>query len=479
MLVPAIVGIVLFVALPDASATVRGVLSIVAALVVVGWALLIWYLLAERAAGPGMRAMRIQLVGFYDGRPIGWVRVLLRAVIFWALFATGIGLVLLLVFLVLHPRKQGWHDLAVKAVVIKERILAPAAPRAGVAQHVTTHRSSSAAAVRPGPPATPRCLAASPRRPRSLHRRARATRRPVTPPSATRRAPTVPPGRFRLAADPQPPVQPYAPVSGRSTRGRAPVPGSPYWPPRPRSARLVRGRTALQTLRFPSLRPRLGAVPADRGVRCPRSGVSAQDLDWHAVLDDGRRLIVDRLVLLGRNPQPEPGEEDAQLIKIADETRTVSKLHLALGVDQAGLYVVDRGSTNGSTVTTPGGATRRCAPGEVVYVSAGVDRVDGRPLAGDRRRRSHSALGCAASDAGSSVRSAPPSSTRARPIRFAHAAVGSRHPGRGRRRTGSGWSRTRPTWCSRRASTSGSTATSGSSRTTATRTSTRRWSSPT
>ena len=112
--------------LPDASATVRGVLSIVAALVVVGWALLIWYMLAERAAGPGMRAMRIQLVGFYDGRPIGWVRVLLRVLIFWALCVTGIRLVLLLVFLVLHPRKQGWHDLAVKAVVIKERILAPA-----------------------------------------------------------------------------------------------------------------------------------------------------------------------------------------------------------------------------------------------------------------------------------------------------------------------------------------------------------------
>ena len=151
-LVPAIVGIVLFVVLPDASTTVRGVLSIVAALVVVGWALLIWYMLAERAAGPGMRAMRIQLVGFYDGRPIGWVRVLLRALIFWALGATGIGLVLLLVFLVLHPRKQGWHDLAVKAVVIKERMLAPAAPRAGVAQHVTIPpEQPHGAAVHPAP----------------------------------------------------------------------------------------------------------------------------------------------------------------------------------------------------------------------------------------------------------------------------------------------------------------------------------------
>ena len=90
-----------------------------------------------------------------------------------------------------------------------------------------------------------------------------------------------------------------------------------------------------------------------------------------AVLDDGRRLTVDRLVLLGRNPRPAPGEEDAQLVKIADETRTVSKLHLAIGIDQAGLYVVDRGSTNGSTVTNPGGASRRCPPGDVVYVSEG------------------------------------------------------------------------------------------------------------
>jgi hypothetical protein len=91
-----------------------------------------------------------------------------------------------------------------------------------------------------------------------------------------------------------------------------------------------------------------------------------------AVLDDGRRVTIERLVLLGRNPRPQPGEEDAQLVKLADETRTVSKLHLAIGLDQAGLYVVDRGSTNGSTVTSPGGASKRCQPGDVVYVSAGT-----------------------------------------------------------------------------------------------------------
>ena len=50
-----------------------------------GWAVLLWYMLAVRAATPGMRLMKLQLVGFLDGRPIGWGRVLLRAVVFWLL----------------------------------------------------------------------------------------------------------------------------------------------------------------------------------------------------------------------------------------------------------------------------------------------------------------------------------------------------------------------------------------------------------
>jgi hypothetical protein len=92
---------------------------------------------------------------------------------------------------------------------------------------------------------------------------------------------------------------------------------------------------------------------------------------WRAVLDDGREIGVDGLVLLGRNPQPRPGEEHATLIKIADTTRTVSKSHLEIGLNAAGLYVVDRGSTNGSTVTSVSGVSKRCAPGDQVVVEAG------------------------------------------------------------------------------------------------------------
>jgi hypothetical protein len=92
---------------------------------------------------------------------------------------------------------------------------------------------------------------------------------------------------------------------------------------------------------------------------------------WVAELDDGREIRIEGLVLLGRNPQPDAGEEDAQLIKLADESRTVSKTHLALGVDDAGLFVVDRGSTNGSTVTTPRRTATRCPAHTAVSVVEG------------------------------------------------------------------------------------------------------------
>jgi uncharacterized RDD family membrane protein YckC len=349
VLVPAIVSTVLIVVLPDASGTVRGVLSILAALVVVGWSLLIWYLLAERAAGPGLRLTHLQLVGFYDGRPIGWVRVLLRAVIFWLLSATGIGLILLLVFLVLHPRKQGWHDLAVNAVVIKERVLPPSAPRAGVAQHVSIASEQSREQASTPPPMYGPVTSYSPV--------------PGGPTGSVAQPQSVPTGVPTGVPTPQgPPPQPLTPPPGP---GYPPQADQPYVPVAAKPPGPVpTGSTAIPQRDEPS------------GVTRPMSAPSAaepptESLGWHAVLDDGRRVVVDHLVLLGRNPHPAPGEEDAELIKIADETRTVSKLHLAMGVDQAGLYVVDRGSTNGSTVTTPGGATRRCVPGEPVYVNPG------------------------------------------------------------------------------------------------------------
>src|SRR6476619_1989768 len=124
-LVPAVVGAVLGALLPTSSGSLRTILVVVGALVTLAWWVLLWFLRAVRAATPGMLLLKLQLVGFYDGRPIGWGRVLIRAILLWLFTATVLGLVLMLVFLLLQPRHQGWHDLVAKAVMIKARPLAP------------------------------------------------------------------------------------------------------------------------------------------------------------------------------------------------------------------------------------------------------------------------------------------------------------------------------------------------------------------
>jgi hypothetical protein len=47
--------------------------------------LFVWRGFAVRVLGPGMRVIGLQLVGFYDGQPIGWVRFMLRAPVLTAL----------------------------------------------------------------------------------------------------------------------------------------------------------------------------------------------------------------------------------------------------------------------------------------------------------------------------------------------------------------------------------------------------------
>jgi len=118
--------------------------------------------------------------------------------------------------------------------------------------------------------------------------------------------------------------------------------------------------------------PAFASSPGDAADQTADGSSSPYGQDWSILLDDGRRIAVEGLVLLGRNPQPKAGEEDAQLIKIADETRTVSKSHLAVGVDAGGIYIVDRGSTNGSTVSTTNGMSSRCRAGEMVRVGDGA-----------------------------------------------------------------------------------------------------------
>lgn len=267
----------------------RVVLAALCLLLALAWGALGWAQRATRAAGPGMRLDSLQIVGFHDGRPIGWGRVLIRWLVFAGLTVSVVGLIAMVVAMGRHPRRQGWHDLAADAVVIKERPLAPPRPKAAVSRSEPVPSPAPA----PAPVAVPAVAASE-----------------ALPAPTTTLSPASP-GESASPAESVPEVDEES------------------------------------------------------------SAVEDSDAEWWLRLDDGRDIGVDRLVLLGRNPQPRAGEEDATLIKVSDEGRTVSKSHLAVGVDAGGLYVMDRGSTNGTTVTAPDGGQRPCPPGDLIDVPAG------------------------------------------------------------------------------------------------------------
>lgn len=92
---------------------------------------------------------------------------------------------------------------------------------------------------------------------------------------------------------------------------------------------------------------------------------------WAVRLDDGRQIAVEGTVLIGRNPVPRAGEEIGELVSIGADGRMVSKTHLSVSVDQRGVYIMDRGSTNGTAIAASEGAYEPCAAGDRVRVRDG------------------------------------------------------------------------------------------------------------
>lgn len=71
-------------------------------------------------------------------------------------------------------------------------------------------------------------------------------------------------------------------------------------------------------------------------------------------LSDGRRIRLDALVVIGRDPSPPAGDQQSVIVAVGGD-RMVSKTHLALGVDSDGVvWIEDRHSTNGVVVTRHG-----------------------------------------------------------------------------------------------------------------------------
>jgi hypothetical protein len=94
------------------------------------------------------------------------------------------------------------------------------------------------------------------------------------------------------------------------------------------------------------------------------------------VVDTGDRVVVTGAGLIGRRPVP--GDETwAHLVTIDDPTQSVSSTHLAFWPADAGLDVLDRGSTNGTVLLDPAGKPWSLPPGAPARVAAGWTLVLG------------------------------------------------------------------------------------------------------
>jgi RDD domain containing protein len=90
-------------------------------------------------------------------------------------------------------------------------------------------------------------------------------------------------------------------------------------------------------------------------------------------MDTGQRidLTAASMVLLGRDPQAVAPWEGARTIAVDDPGFSISKTHVAVIVDGAGVLVEDLGSTNGTSVQTPDGALTRAGEGRRVRAGVG------------------------------------------------------------------------------------------------------------
>ena len=128
--------------------------------------------------------------------------------------------------------------------------------------------------------------------------------------------------------------------------------------------------------------PAGGGVVGEPGVGGPgERTVSMRARTVTLAWDSGRTVVVTGRVLVGREPEPEPGEIVERTLAVETDSRGVSKTHLSIDVGPAGVTVTDRHSTNGVRLVRADGIGARVPAGEPVDVWVG-DRLEfgGRSL---------------------------------------------------------------------------------------------------
>ncbi len=317
-------------------------------MLVVGQALVQWWLIASRGYTVGRLLCGLRVVTVDQGRPLGPARVVLRELVVLASWVVPVLGPVLLGVSMAHDRtdrRRGWQDRACGAMVFDinagvDPVNTPPSPREAT-EHLQTvlgeqdrrrHRSGAQRVVaervdEPAGPGAPSSTAEELARP------------PAAPDDADRRAPTVATVNHRTRVVPQ---APYEQVSNASYRDLD---------------------DDVESTRLRQARTKVAYAPTRAQTR-PRATL----LLW-----DNRVVVLEGAALVGRNPSPREGEAlPVQVIAVVDRGRSVSKTHLAIGVDADGVWLKDRNSTNGTVVTLDDGQQILCAPEQKVRVPVGA-----------------------------------------------------------------------------------------------------------
>lgn len=432
-------GILTLVLRTWAEPTVMLVASIFSAVLILAYALYQWWAYASGGAGLGARATGLSLVGLQDGQPIGWWRVFLRFLVWLGLTLTVVGGIAFVVFLIIDERRQGWHDMAVKSVLVQPKAVAESEKRVSRTQKGTT--STVGLPPHLADAFSPEANYASEWAPQydgaQEYQPQAGYQQPAFPDQQQQpfpgggygQSPVGPPMGGQPQQPPRQPVQqqfqPQQPDFGGAPQwqgpgqldqgpgfGQGPQPqrsasgpmgphpqqSGPSMPPpqpqrsmssanppepQPRSTPLP-GWIPMPTpssVLEPSnksvrVRPRdFGDVEEDEGTTIaalpPVEGGRAGDEGWYVRLDDGREVELNVTVLLGRNPQRSESDPEVHLVPSSGDGRMISRTHVLIGTDLRGVYIVDRGSTNGTALVTEAGQLEPAPEGVQMRVREG------------------------------------------------------------------------------------------------------------
>lgn len=116
----------------------------------------------------------------------------------------------------------------------------------------------------------------------------------------------------------------------------------------------------------PQLQPQPFAAPAPTQKQAKRKATLVQA--------NGKRTPITSVMVIGRDPEPNPGEK---VLQLADATMAMSRTHLRVGVDARGIWAEDAFSANGTAIVQPDGMTMLLQQGKREYLKSGVSLIVG------------------------------------------------------------------------------------------------------